>query len=296
MLFICFYLVTYMGKFVTDIFPEEEANVIVFGVPIGKYAQESLQSLREASWFVETFDVDKKKNLLENVRIADSGDLSLNSFEEITDKTSEIISKRKIPLILSASHLISFYSLQAVKDAKIVIFDAHCDLKNEYEDGKIREISYHQKISFDSKINDATWLRRLLEKINSENIFLLGMRSLSEEELKFLEEKKITFVTANDLKEHMNEARTALWKFTENSKVYISLDIDVFDPSIAPAVDHPEPNGILFNEFQQLCQEINGEIVGLDVCCLKPIKENQVTEFLTVKVIFKILSLIKGDD
>jgi len=82
-------------------------------------------------------------------------------------------------------------------------------------------------------------------------------------------------------------------EFSEDSRIYITLDVDVFDPSIAPAVHQPEPDGIYFLEFKSLLRAISGSIVGFDVCCLKPIKGNQITEFLVTRVLFEILSLVK---
>ncbi len=278
-------------KFFTDLYTKEEANIIAFGVPLGRNSTAELDAIRNTSWFVEPFDADKQKSLLQNVKIFDEGNLELGSLDEVTKKISEIISASKIPLMFGGNHLSSLFSIPALpKDTKVLVFDAHGDLKDEYEDEKIRGMNEN---FFDKKTNDATWLRRLTEKINPQNIFLIGLRSFDEDELNFLQANKINFVTANSAKERPNEIRTALWHFTEDSNVYISLDVDVFDPSIAPAVDYPEPNGLLFSEFQQMVSEINGKIVGIDTCCLNLIMENQVTEFLVVRAIFEMLSLVK---
>ena len=78
-----------------------------------------------------------------------------------------------------------------------------------------------------------------------------------------------------------------------NLSVYVSVDMDVFDPSIAPGVVNPEPNGILYRDFTQLISELKGKkIIGLDCVEIKPLGENKVTEFLAVKVIFELLSLV----
>ena len=114
-------------KFSTDIFSEEEADVLVFGVPLGKDSDKALENLREVSWFVEPMDLDKKKNLLENVKTADIGDV--NSLHEVTEQTKNIISRGKVPLILGGNHLLSFYSVQAFDDVKLIVFDAHADFK-----------------------------------------------------------------------------------------------------------------------------------------------------------------------
>jgi hypothetical protein len=71
-----------------------------------------------------------------------------------------------------------------------------------------------------------------------------------------------------------------------------SLDIDVFDPSFAPNVHYPEPSGISFEDFRKVVDKIKGEIVGIDLCCLKFSEESYQTEFLAVKSLFKILSKV----
>ncbi len=283
-----------MKKFLADMFNEKESNVIVFGVPLGKNGKKEIDSIRDVSWFVETYDLDKKIDMLEDVRIFDSGDLKKPSLKEITERTKKIIESGKIPFILGGNHLSSLYSIQAVPtDTKLVVFDAHCDLKNEYMDEKIKEMGIlGEKNVVNKKTNDATWLRRLCELRNPKSIIVLGVRSGDEEEIKFMKENSILYYTSNDIKNNMNEVRLILHQFTKLSKVYVSLDVDVFDPSIAPAVDHPEANGINFDHFKELLSVIYGEIIGMDVCCLRPMKDNQITEFLTVRAIFEILRKI----
>ena len=112
-----------MKKFVTDIFSEEEANVIVF-------SHEAPESVREVSQLVEPFDIEKEKNLLENARIFDAGEVKL---EEVAEKVKETIGKNKLPLLLAEKHTASLEAVKALpKDTKIIVFDAHADLKDEY--------------------------------------------------------------------------------------------------------------------------------------------------------------------
>ncbi|HLC59711.1 MAG TPA: arginase family protein [archaeon] len=275
-------------------FKEEESDVIVFGVPLGKFSNEELEAIREASWFVEPYDVDRRINLLENVRVFDSGNIKLKSLDDITEMTNHILEKNKIPLMLGGNHLSSLFALKAFpKDMKIITFDAHSDLKFDYIDEKLVEMgTVGKKKMVDSKINDSTWLRRHCEHGEPRNVMSIGMRSADEDDVEFAKESGLAFYTSEDIRNRMDEIKQMVNQFTNQSNVYVSLDIDVFDPGIAPAVDYPEPAGIDFNEFKKLINSIEGKIVGLDVCCLKPIKNNQITEFLAVKSIFEILGKI----
>lgn len=263
-----------MVKFVTDAFSEEEANVIVFGVDYP-------QSLREVSRLVEPFefDIDGQRNLLENVRIFDAGDIKL---EEVEQKTKEILSAEKMPLILAKEHIATLHAMKEMPaDTKLVVLDAHADLKDEYEG---------------SKFSHACWLRRWVElkPENCKRVAILGVRSCDEDEYNFMKENGILYFTSNNIVDDLESVKQRLRDFVGDSEVYISLDMDFFDPSIAPAVKYPEPGGILYRDFIELLGALKGaKIIGMDCAEIRPIPKNKITEALAVMAIFKILSLLK---
>lgn len=258
-----------MVKFVTDVFSEDEANVVAFGV-------DCPPSLRKVSQLVEPFDITEQRNFLENSRIFDAGDISL---EKVEQKVKDVLERRKLPLILAKEHTVTLHAVHAMPaGTRLVVFDAHPDLKDEYEG---------------SKSSHACWLRRLCETFDCKDIAIFGIRSGEEDELEFLKSKGILHFTARQVKDGPQDVSKALKEFVNGSNVYVSVDIDVFDPSIAPAVKYPEPGGMTYGGFLQLADALKGSnIVGLDCIEIRPIKENRITEFLAVKVIFKLLSLI----
>ena len=262
-------------KFVTDIFSEKEANAVVLRVNCP-------QSLIEASQMFEPFDIEKKKNLLENTRIFDAGEVKLG---EVTVRTKKIMESGKLPMLLAERHVASLEAVKALpKGTKLVVFDAHSDMKDEYAEGDYKPV--------DKKTNYATWLRRACEAVGVESIFLLGVRSCDEDESEFM--KNIAYATAWDIKNSMSQTVKRLAEFLNGAKAYVSIDVDVFDPSIAPAVENPEPNGLSYGEFMQLIEAMQPKnIIGMDLVEIRPLeRNNRVTEFLAVKVIFEILSLI----
>lgn len=265
-----------MHKFLTDEFSEDEANLIAFGVPAGK-DRKVVESFRKASWFIEVYDVDKRKNLVENVKPFDIGNVKM---EDVGKVRKEIQSKDKISLMISDAHLPTYYALENFK-GKLLVFDAHNDLYDEYMDEKIAAATGTRN----RKVNDTTWLRRLVEENNLE-VFIVGLRSVNEDILKFIEEENIQFATSKEVKNDLEKVTNEIKNFARNSSLYISLDIDVFDPSIAPAVKYPEPDGILFSHFQEIIEAIDAKIRGIDVCCMK---DDEVTNFLAVRSIFEIL-------
>jgi len=279
-------------SFFTDVYSREEAKVIFFGVDYTRDSKKSLAALRKASWFVEPLDAEKKKNLLEYVKTFDVGNIKVKKMEEISRIFQSLIKENKIPFMLSRGHLASYYTTQTLDDeTRIIVFDAHFDLQDNYIDELIGWDVPVEKTD-EKKFNGSTWLRRLSEIYNPKHIMVLGIRSFGEEELKYAEERGILFYTSYEVKEKIDQILPVIREFTKGSNVYISLDIDVFDPSIAPAVDYPEPDGLILREFKKLVDAISGKIIGFDTCCFKPINDNLLTEFLVVKAIFSLLSRI----
>ena len=285
-------------KFITDLYSQAEANVIVFGVPFGKDAKKVLSKLRKISDYVESFDLDRKKNLFDSIRVADIGDLKLKKFDEITQKCKEILGIRKFPLMLARGHLASLFSLKAFDDdVKVIVFDAHADLKDKYEFPIMT--SYYKSMIKNKKLlfqfNGATWLRRFSESRKNE-IALVGVRSCDEFEFEYMKERNILYFTPTQIRKKMKTVKDELSKFVKDSKFYISFDIDVFDPSIAPAVEYLEPNGMLFHEFVELIDVFKqGKFVGFDLNVQKYLPENQITDFLATRVVLEILNLLSKD-
>jgi agmatinase len=275
-----------MIKFSVASLKKEESNVILLGLNYTRDSKKVLKQMRKASYFVEPFDIHGK-NLLENAKIFDAGNLKIKKFEKISEIFLKIRNEGKIPLMISRGHLPTFYITRNLKEEKLIIFDAHADCKDKYIDEIIAFDALNEK---KKEFNGSTWLRRLLESSKIE-VLLIGLRSFDEDELEFLEEKRVKFFTPLELRKKP-QALGEIKKFTKNSKIYISLDFDVFDPSIFPAVDYPEPGGLSYFDFVEIMEAIKGKLIGSDVCCFKPIEDNLMSEFLAIKSIFHILSKI----
>jgi agmatinase len=277
-----------MKKFSISNFNEKEANVIFFGIDYTKDSRLLLEKIREASYFVEPFDI-YGNNLLEKVRLFDAGDFKIKDCGEISQKFIEIRKENKIPFMLSRGHLPSFYATKNLKKEKLIVFDAHADCKNEYIDEII--VFDADKNKDEKKFNGSTWLRRLLENSKIE-VLLIGLRSFDEEEISFLKDKGVKFFTSLEIIRKKVEVLNEIDRFTKDSEIYISLDLDVFDPSILSATDYPEPGGLTYFDFVDIIESIKGKLIGANVCCLKPIENNLVSEFLAIKSIFHILSKV----
>ena len=287
-----------LKKFDLNLVDEKEADVVMFGALLGKDADKMLDSLRKTSRAVESFDVDKKRNLTEGIKIADAGDLKITGEEEITKKVTSVLEQGKLPFMFSKSHLATYYALKAFpKDVKIVSFDAHGDIKDRIGyvfDCEILSKSIHPLV-FDKakaeKYNCTTWVRRSLEE--GKKGAIVGLRSCDEFDFEFINKNNVLYFTPRMVRENLKEVKEKMREFVKGSKVYLSIDMDVFDPAVAPAVDYPEADGIFLHQFLEILKEVfAGEIVGVDLVELNPMEDNFATEFLAVKVIYEILGLL----
>ena len=153
-------------------------------------------------------------------------------------------------------------------------FDSHYDLKDSYEG---------------SKYSHACVARRLLE---IAPLVEIGVRSLSRDEKDFLPNNNIKIISMTEVRKDQdwrNKIKNSLSK-----NVYISIDLDVFDPSIMPSVGTPEPGGFAWYEFLDVIRDVIAEknIVGFDVVELCPIKNMISADFMAARLIYKIIGYI----
>jgi len=271
-------------KFLTDMFKEEESDVIVIGVPNGTGGKEYVDSVRKQSWFVEIFDIYRKKNLFDK-KVCDVGDIT--DYGKLADKLKEIFAAKKVPLIITKGDVASYHACKMLRGIKVVSFDAHTDLLDKYTDAKIESIDGFK----DEKVNSSTWLRRTSEIVGEDSVCVIGLRSVDEDTMSYIDGQKIFYLTPREMKEDMEGAKEQVGIFTHGEKVWVNLDVDVFDPSIAPSVDYAEPEGMSFGEFQEIVSAFKGRVIGITLCGGNPMQGN-ATEFLAVKGVFELLSKI----
>ncbi|OGI15654.1 agmatinase [Candidatus Micrarchaeota archaeon RBG_16_49_10] len=257
---------------------EKEADLVVFGVPFDSTvdympgARFGCRAVREATNFIEPFDLKTGKNILEKTKIFDAGDLAPNrgdskeTVEIVRRYVEGLLKKGKFPLMIGGEHLISLGAVKTLpKGTKIVSFDAHYDLKEVWEG---------------SEYTHNTWLRRAAEIVGPQNICIIGVRAGDEFEHEFA--KKIL----------VNPSKEQLKKFCKGN-IYLSIDMDVFDISIAPGVGTPEPDGMLFREFDELLKIVcKGKVIGMDLVEARPLGDDKITEILGAKTIFRALNYI----
>jgi len=277
--------------------PFKDADVVVFSVPLGRDSAKMADFLRETSWFHESFDPNIERDLLEGTKISDIGNIPITSLNDITKQAKKIANMNKIPLILGKSHLLTLYALKAFSDVKLVSFDAHADIKEYYMDERVALSVEPMSLKEPDRFNCATWLRRFCELSNEKNVCLVGVRSCDDDDFNYIKENGILHFTPKDIKENMTNVKKRLVRFCKDSKIYLTLDMDFFDTSIAPSVEHPEHGGLSFHEFAELLKEFcSGRVVGFDMVEIQylPEKACEVTASLATRAALEILSSIKS--
>lgn len=236
-------------------------------------------AIREASWGLETYSPYQDKDL-EAVPFYDAGDLEFpfgnreETLARIRRAATEILSTNKHWLGIGGEHLVTYPVIQAYvekyPDLAILHFDAHADLRDDY---------------LGEPLSHATVLRRCVELISPDRLVQVGIRSAPAEEFAWMRQH-------GTLVESRAQFPQAL-KRLAGKPVFLTIDLDVLDPSVLPGTGTPEPGGMQFAELLDwllACQGIH--FVGADVVELSPHYDaSGVSTAVATKVIREVLLL-----
>ncbi|MFV0518967.1 MAG: agmatinase [Lachnospirales bacterium] len=265
----------------------EESNIVIFGAPFDSTTsfrpgtRFASKVMRLESFGIETYSPYQDKDL-EDINVFDGGDLELpfgnvsTSLTDIENYTTEILNANKKPLMIGGEHLVTYGTMKAISkkydDVYVLHFDAHCDLREDY---------------LGEKLSHATVIRRVTEMVGSKNVFQLGLRSGTKEEFDF-GKNNTNFCPLNLSK--IDEYVELLM----GKKVYLTVDLDVLDPSIFPGTGTPEAGGVTFNELLNALLKLKClNIIGADINELSPSYDNSgVSTAVACKLLREILLLM----
>jgi agmatinase len=241
------------------------------------------QKIIEASQQLELYDYDfdycpVNKGIHTSPSIKCSGTVN-QVFTEIETKISNILDDNKFPIIIGGEHSISFPVYKSIKkkinDIGIIHFDAHSDLRYEYEG---------------TKFSHASVMRRIREIEN--NTLSIGIRSVSEQEIQYIKEQNIKIYFTEESQNNPEKIKKSILN-SMPEKIYITLDFDVFDPSVIPAVGTPQPNGLNWQQITDYLYFIfkNKNVVGIDFVELCPRKNDINSDFICSKLIYKTCAM-----
>ena len=262
----------------------ETAKVVIVPVPYDgtstwlKGADKGPQALLEASANMEVYDVETDSEV-HKIGIHTMPSVTENStpedmVEAVCERVKELLKKKKFPVVIGGEHSVSIGAIKAFaghfNDITILQFDAHADLRQEYEG---------------SKYNHACVMARAKEVAP---IVQVGIRSMSVEEREDIQPERVFY--AYNIHEHKTWMFELLNKLSRN--VYITIDLDVLDPSIMPSTGTPEPGGLSWYQLLEILKVVSEQvnIVGFDITELRPLKENKAPDFLASKLIYTLLT------
>ncbi len=262
-----------------------EAPVLLVGFPLDittsfrKGTALAPKKIREVSDSLESYSPRLAKDLC-NLEFADWGTLELpesleDSLKEIAFCAQKALKSSKFTFFLGGEHSITIGIAQALKKVEpstnFIFLDAHLDARESY----LKEKNSHASV-----------LRRVAEMFPQSEIMALGIRSGSQEDFKFVQEKRIYY------SENLFLPEKTL-NLLKQKPLYLSLDIDVLDPSVAPGTGNPEPPGVNFADLLEFLYSLRGvNLIGMDLVEVSPPwDESDRTAIAAAKIIRETLLL-----
>ncbi len=236
--------------------------------------------VREASYNFENYNLFLNKKF--SGSLYDLGNLEVvpgniqKTCSNLESVVSSLLEDGLIPITIGGEHSISLGVINAldIHSTTILHFDAHMDLRYDY---------------IGEKYSHATVMRRIHEQ-NPHKIIQMGIRSSSEEEIRFAENNNIDHYTPAQIRNDMSLMKKVIQKI--EGPVYVTVDVDVLDPAYAPSVGTPTPCGITPQELEILISCLEGKkITGFDVVEVSSTSIGDVTSINAAKIILDLLFL-----
>jgi agmatinase len=244
----------------------EEAEIIVFGAPFDgtvsfrpgtRFAS---SQMRIESIGLETYSPYQDKDLVKDAWVYDNGDLQFpfgnkeKTLDVIETYAAKVVGSDKKPFMIGGEHLVTLPAVKAVyrkyPDLCVIHLDAHTDLRDYF---------------FDEELSHATVIKKVWNYLGDGRIFQFGIRSGAKEEFEWAQEGHVY------MEKFSIESLNGIIKQLRDKPVYITIDLDVLDPSIFPGTGTPEPGGITFKELLDAVLSMRGlNIVGADIVELSP--------------------------
>tara|TARA_B100000674_G_scaffold127818_2_gene98497 strand:+ start:906 stop:1754 length:849 start_codon:yes stop_codon:yes gene_type:complete len=243
-----------------------------------KGADKGFDAFIEASENMELYDIETDSEVYKKgIHILD--EISENSspekaFKAVYQKTKELLKSNKYLTFVGGEHSISIGIIKAFyekyNNLTVVQLDAHADLRASY---------------LDSPFNHAC---ALYDASKNTNLIQIGIRSMDISEKENMDFSNVFF--AEEMYQNNSWMEKSISKMTND--VYITLDLDVFDPSIMPSTGTPEPGGMLWNEIIIFLNKLftKKNVVGFDIVELAPIDNIVAPNYLVAKLYYKMLS------
>jgi agmatinase len=268
--------------------PLDNSDVVLFGAPFDgttsfkpgtRFAPNIIRLDSEG---IETYSPYQDDDLLDT-KVCDIGDVSIyngnteKTLKSIYMQSIDILLSDKTPFMIGGEHLVTLPSVQAVyekfPELRVIHFDAHTDLREHYNG---------------EKNSHATVMKRVSDLLGKNRIYQFGIRSGLKEEFEFAKNNHY-------IETFKVDTITKILDELDNHPIYLTVDLDVLDPSILWGTGTPEPGGVTFNELLNALLTLKGKnIVGADIVELAPNYDTSgVSTAVACKLIREILLIIK---
>ena len=267
----------------------EESTIVIIPAPLektvsyGHGTSKGPQAILEASYYLELYDEELNcEPFHDGIFTTEmlSNDLTHQKFLNTLEyQLSYVIESGKKPVIIGGEHSLTIAPLQAIRRSQnleftVLHFDAHADLRDHYEN---------------SRLSHACVMRRAHEI--GVDLVSVGIRAISQEEVDFISSANCSIFFAKEIISNVNLIEHALSLVKKN--VYITLDIDVFDPSVIHQTGTPEPGGLTWYQLLTILKRIsdlNINVLGFDLVEFAPLEENHSQRYTCAKLIYKMMS------
>jgi len=238
------------------------------------------QAIIDASQYLELYDLELDREIYKvGISTLPQVEPLLSSPQDMLDRVYQVIKglvqKEKFVVLLGGEHSLSLGAVRAFKEAfpglSVLQLDAHADLRDEY---------------LGTKYSQACIMRRIFELCPISQV---GVRSLSWEEKQFLTQNKLTTFYMSDLASNTASIDQIVDSLSED--VYVTIDVDVLDPSIMPAVGTPEPDGMSWRQVLDIIESVarHKHVVGFDLMEFCPAEGPGSCAFLLAKLAYKLI-------
>lgn len=264
----------------------EGSEIVVLPVPYGetttwmKGVEKGPKAIVDASYQLEGYDIETDSEVYEK-GIHTYKPITTKSPEKLFEKVHSVVTKllkdKKFVVTLGGEHSVSIGTIKAYldsfKDVSVLYLDAHADMKDFYKGSELNHACVAARVS--------KWAKPVL----------VGIRSMDASEKEFLKGYNVFY--AHEIEKDPNWIKKVVSSLKK--KVYVTLDLDVLDPSIMPSVGTPEPGGLGWYQIIDLLGSLtkSKKVVGFDVVELCPNPDNKAPDFLAAKLIYKFLSFIR---